>query len=61
MPERLAALIRENGPCVVLTGAGASTNGRITDDRRRLRLTHAGDERRRVALNPPLSRMRHGS
>jgi NAD-dependent SIR2 family protein deacetylase len=25
VPERLAALIRENQPCVVLTGAGAST------------------------------------
>jgi hypothetical protein len=27
MPERLAALIRDNQPCVVLTGAGVSTEG----------------------------------
>jgi NAD-dependent deacetylase len=33
MPERLAALIRENQPCVVLTGAGASTESGIPDFR----------------------------
>jgi NAD-dependent deacetylase len=33
VPERLAALIRENQPCVVLTGAGASTESGIPDFR----------------------------
>ena len=33
MPDRLAALIRENQPCVVLTGAGASTESGIPDFR----------------------------
>jgi len=33
VPERLAALIREEQPCVVLTGAGASTESGIPDFR----------------------------
>jgi NAD-dependent deacetylase len=33
VPERLADLIRENQPCVVLTGAGASTESGIPDFR----------------------------
>lgn len=33
MPERLAALIRDCQPCVVLTGAGASTESGIPDFR----------------------------
>jgi NAD-dependent deacetylase len=33
VPERLAALVRENQPCVVLTGAGASTESGIPDFR----------------------------
>jgi NAD-dependent deacetylase len=33
MSERLAALIRENQPCVVLTGAGVSTESGIPDFR----------------------------
>jgi NAD-dependent deacetylase len=33
VPERLAALIRENQPCVVLSGAGASTESGIPDFR----------------------------
>jgi NAD-dependent deacetylase len=33
VPERLAALIRGNQPCVVLTGAGASTESGIPDFR----------------------------
>ena len=33
MPERLAALIRDNQPCVVLTGAGVSTESGIPDFR----------------------------
>lgn len=33
MPERLAALIRERQPCVVLTGAGVSTESGIPDFR----------------------------
>ncbi|MFQ5426994.1 MAG: NAD-dependent deacetylase, partial [Gaiellales bacterium] len=33
MPDRLAALIRERQPCVVLTGAGISTESGIPDFR----------------------------
>jgi NAD-dependent deacetylase len=33
VPERLAALIRENQPCVALTGAGVSTESGIPDFR----------------------------
>jgi NAD-dependent deacetylase len=33
VPERLAALIRDNQPCVALTGAGASTESGIPDFR----------------------------
>jgi NAD-dependent deacetylase len=33
VPERLAALIRDHQPCVVLTGAGASTESGIPDFR----------------------------
>jgi len=33
VPERLAALIRDNQPCVVLTGAGVSTESGIPDFR----------------------------
>jgi NAD-dependent deacetylase len=33
VPDRLAALIRKNQPCVVLTGAGASTESGIPDFR----------------------------
>ncbi|MGH3039675.1 MAG: SIR2 family NAD-dependent protein deacylase [Gaiellaceae bacterium] len=33
MPERLAALIRDNQPCVVLTGAGVSTESGVPDFR----------------------------
>ena len=35
MPERLARLIAERQPCVVLTGAGVSTESGIPDFRSR--------------------------